>query len=137
MNYINTFIHVSPDTRAQEATAPVAKGGRKSIAVLEYELVFENPYTYTQEQVQFAVHVRRQGVSDQELRARRDELWRAFFSKSRACMRTSPLAKTYGWGLHFNEQGRVALVPVQSVDYERLANNPSVTQTYAVRSKRA
>ncbi len=31
------------------------------------------------------------------------------------------LAKTYGWGLHFNAEGRVALVPVESADYRRLA----------------
>jgi hypothetical protein len=68
---------------------------------------------------------------------RRSELWQEFFSKPRACMRSSPLAKTYGWGLHFNTEGRVALVPIESTDYERFASSQSIKHTRAMRSKRA
>jgi hypothetical protein len=137
MNYVNTFIQVAPDTSAKEATVPVPKAGKKSIAVLEYELISKKPYTYTQEEVQFAVHIQRQGTSARELKARRSELWQEFFSKPRACMRSSPLAKTYGWGLHFNTEGSVALVPIESTDYERFASSQSIKQTRAMRSKRA
>lgn len=137
MNYVNTFIQVAPDTSATEATVPVPKAGKKTLAVLEFEFISEQPYTYTQEEVQFAIYMQRQGISAHELKARRSELWQAFFSKSRACMRTSPLAKAYGWGLHFNTEGKVALVPIESADYGRFASSQSIEQTRAMRSKRA
>ncbi|HET8608189.1 MAG TPA: DUF6157 family protein [Burkholderiales bacterium] len=136
MNYTNTFIHVAPDTKAEEATAPVSRAGKKSIAVLEYELISGNPYTYTQEEVQFAVYTQRQGIPARDLKARRTELWREYFSRPRACMRCSPLAKIYGWGLHFNTDGKVALVAVESTDYKHLASSRSVRQTQAMRSRR-
>lgn len=55
MNYVNTFIQVAPDITAKEATVPVPKGGKKPIATLEYELISAEPYTYTQEEGQFAI----------------------------------------------------------------------------------
>jgi hypothetical protein len=137
VNYYNTFIAVAPDTSVKVGTAPVARAGKKSVAVLEYELICAQPYTYTQEEVQFAVHVQRQSVPPAELRARRAELWNEFFSKPLACMRASPLPKSYGWGLHFNEEGKVALVAVESPEYQRLSNNNTIEQTRALRSRRA
>ncbi len=136
MNYVNTFIQVAPDTTAKKATVPVPKAGKKSIAVLEYELISAKPYTYTQEEVQFSIHVQRQGISARDLKARRNELWREFFSKPCACMRTSPLAKSYGWGLHFNTEGKVAVVPLESAEYRRLASTQSIKLTRVMRSKR-
>lgn len=137
MNYSQTFIHVAADTRAQASNVPTVKpGAAKTVAVLEYELIAAAPYTLTQEEVQFAVHVRRQGLSDADVGARRDALWRAFFSKPMACMRCSPLPKTYGWGLHFDERGRVALVPMESPRYAELAEDPALAQTRAMSSRR-
>ena len=57
MNYYNTFIAVAPDTLVKAGTVPVERAGKKSIAVLEYGLISAKPYTFTQEEVQFAVHV--------------------------------------------------------------------------------
>ena len=136
MNYYNTFIAVAPDTPVKVGTAPVARAGKKSVAVLEYELISAQPYTYTQEEVQFAVHVQRKAIPAAELRVRRVDLWNEFFSKSLACMRASPLPKSYGWGLHFNEEGKVALVAVESPEYERLSSSGAIEQTRALRSRR-
>ncbi|MBC2024650.1 hypothetical protein HCJ73_10370 [Listeria booriae] len=60
----------------------------------------------------------------------------AFFAKSQACMRTSPLGKKYGWGLHFNEDGYVKLVAVESDEYQEFANQKDLTITRAMKSKR-
>lgn len=136
MNYINTFIAVSPDTKAKAGTVPLARGGKRSIAQIEYELIASHPYELTQEEVQFSVHVERTGVTPAELEAKRSELWSAFFSKSMACMRTSPLAKSYGWGLHFDHEGKVALVPMESQQYQELSSSSSIAQTRAMTSKR-
>jgi hypothetical protein len=136
VNYYNTFIAVAPDTSAKVGTVPVERTGTKSVAVLEYELISAKPYTYTQEEVQFAVHVQRQAIPSAELGARRVELWNEFFSKPLACMRASPLPKSYGWGLHFNEESKVALVALESPEYERLSSSIAIQQTRAMRRRR-
>ncbi|WP_409484319.1 DUF6157 family protein [Arsenicicoccus dermatophilus] len=51
-------------------------------------------------------------------------------------LRTSPLAKTYGWGIHSDGQGRVALVPLGSARYAELLADGSVTKVAAMRSAR-
>jgi hypothetical protein len=137
VNYFNTFIAVSPDTSAEFGTVPPERNRTKSIAVLEYELISSKPYKLTQEEVQFSVHVQRSGISAAETKSRKSELWERFFSKPTACMRTSPLPRSYGWGLHFNAEGKVALVAMESAAYKRLASNRSIEQTRAMRSKRA
>lgn len=137
MNYIDTFISVAPDTTAKTGTVPPARDAAKSIARLEFELISARPHAYTQEEVQFAVHLQRRGIRADELATRRTELWSEFFSKPMACMRCSPLPKSYGWGLHFDGAGRVALVAMDSAEYRRLSRDARITQVSALRSKRA
>lgn len=112
-------------------------GRPKSVATLEYELIAGAPCTHTHEDVQFAVHLARTRASTL-LGADAPSISRAeFFSKSHACMRASALPKTYGWGLHFDDHGRVALVGVETDRYRQLASDPSLTHMPAMRSKRA
>ena len=91
MNYYDTFIRVAPDCPVSEAVVPTGKREAKSIPQIEYELLSENPYTFTQEELLFAVHVRRQGIGEGDLKARRAALWEEFFGKPRACLRASML----------------------------------------------
>lgn len=137
MNYVNTFIAVAPDTTAKAGTVPPGRSDNKSVAQLEHEIISGNPYALTQEDVQFSVHVRRQGISASKLKAKRAKFWSEFFSKPMACMRASPLPKSYGWGLHFDAEGKVALVAMESPEYERLLKNSAIKQLFAMRSKRA
>ena len=137
MNYVNTFIAVAPDTAAKAGTVPPGRSDKKSIAQLEYELISGKACTLTQEEVQFSVYVQRQGISAAELKDRRAKLWSEFFSKPMACMRASPLPKSYGWGLYFDAEGKVALVAMESPEYKRRLNNPAIRQLSAMRSKRA
>lgn len=92
MNYLNTFIAVAPDTSAKAGTVPPEQGGKKSIAL----------------------HVRRRGISATDIKANRSQLWQDFFSKPMACMRASPLPKPFGWGLHFDAAGKVALIAAEN-----------------------
>jgi hypothetical protein len=137
MNYVSTFIEVAPDSKAGAGTAPPARGEKPTVAQLEYALINVRPYQLTQEDVLFAVHVERTGIDARRLAATRDKLWSEFFAKPMACMRASPLPKSYGWGLHFDAKGRVALVGVETKQYARLAKDPSVKHLVAMRSKRA
>ena len=49
----------------------------------------------------------------------------------------SALAKRYGWGIHNNPEGKIALVAVESPEYKQLRNDPRTTKIRAFRSKRA
>ncbi|MFP3836102.1 DUF6157 family protein, partial [Chryseobacterium sp. SIMBA_028] len=59
-----------------------------------------------------------------------------FFSKGQPCLRTSPLSKRYGFGIHHDSEGKVALFPVESKDYQTFLNDDSITKVKAMRSKR-
>jgi hypothetical protein len=52
-------------------------------------------------------------------------------------LRSSPLPKTYGFGLLFNEKGRVALAPMESDEYREALGRGRVKVLKALRSKRA
>jgi len=121
-NYYNTFITVSKDCPVERGMVPPEKKSGKTKPGIEYELVFNHPYAYTQEDVLFETYVRHKEVPEEELSARRDDIRSAFFSKPMACMRASMLPKKYGWGLHFNAEGKVALVARESAEYDHYAN---------------
>lgn len=137
LNYYGTFIQVAPDCPVNAGIVPVQRGAKKTVPVLEYELLTGNPYGYTQEEVLFTVYAERLGLPADELASRRGELWAEFFAQSRACLRASSLPKRYGWGIHFDSEGRIALYPMESDEYQRLAGDAALTQLLAMRSKRA
>jgi hypothetical protein len=120
-NYYNTFITVSGDCPTERGLIPPEKKNGKSKPRIEYELVHNQPYTFTQKELMFQTHVLHKEISEEELALRGTEIRSAFFSKPMACMRASMLPKKYGWGLHFNEEGKVALVARESEAYDRFA----------------
>ena len=139
LNYYNTFITVSPDTKAKASAAPIPKGDKKTKAVIQYELLSDHPYEYTQEEILFETEYRHKGLTENEIASRRSELWDSFFQKSHACLRTSPLCKTYGFGIHFDKAGKAALYPMESDEYAAFAagERGDVKVVSAMRSKRA
>jgi hypothetical protein len=137
MNCVETMIRVSLDSPTQTAIIPTSKDGKKTVAVLEFELLMGEPYTYTQDKVQFAVHAMHKNISDAELEAHLIDLYAAFVAKPRACFRASPLPKKYGWGVHYDDQGRIALHAVNSPEYQRLTQLEGTKQLLAMRSSRA
>jgi hypothetical protein len=120
-NYYDTFILVAPDCPAAQATVPPEKKTGKTKARIEFELASEHPYRYTQEELLFETHVRHKGIAEAELETRGEQLKAAFFQKPQACLRSSMLPKKYGWGIHFNAEGRLALIPVESEAYRQFA----------------
>lgn len=132
MNDYNTFISVSEDCPVAVAEIPQAKKGSKTVPVLHYEIMANHPYEYTQMDVLFEVHARRNGIPEADRQGEREK----FFSKGQPCLRTSSLGKRYGWGIHHNEQGKVALYAIESDEYQSLINDPSLKQVKAMRSSR-
>ncbi len=132
-NYASTFIQVADDCPVTEAEVPRAKAGKATVASLQYDLLAAKPYELTSDDLLFEVHATRRGVTDSD----REQARNAFFAKSQACLRASPLGKRYGWGLHHDEHGRVALVGLGTEEYARLAKDDTLKQLKAMRSKRA
>lgn len=132
-NYINTFIEVADDCPAAKAEIPPLRGKAKTAARIQYELISDNPYGYTSDEVIFHVHADKQKIADEDKPNERER----FFSKGQPCMRASALAKRYGWGVHSDASGRIAIYPVESDEYKKLVNNNNLNHLKAMRSKRA
>jgi hypothetical protein len=133
MNYYDTLIEVAADCPVAAARVPQARGGKKTKAVVEYELLAEHPYTYTEEDIAFETYAVLHDI--------RKAIWPAertkFLNKGHPHLRVSALAKRYGWGMHNNAEGKVALVAVESPLYTRLLNDPRIAKIKAFRSSRA
>lgn len=132
-NYVNTFIRVAEDCPATEAESPLPRGGKPTVASLQFELITARPYELTSDDVLFEVHAERQGLSAPD----RDEARVQFFAKPQACLRASPLGKRYGWGIHSDADGHVAVFAIGTDEYDALVADESITQLRAMRSKRA
>ncbi|HEU4328076.1 MAG TPA: DUF6157 family protein [Roseiflexaceae bacterium] len=130
-NYTNAFITVAEDCKAATGTVPPEKP-EPTVARMQFELIQANPYRYTSDEVIFAVYAARNRITPEEFEARRAE----FFSKGQACLRASPLAKSYGWGIHHDGEGKVALYALGSEEYDRLRADASLKQLKAMRSSR-
>jgi len=135
----DTFVLVAPDCPVSCGTIPVPRGPAPTVAVLQHELLTSRPYALTLEDLMVAVHVRREGLSEADAKARAAEIRATLFGKAYPCMRASPLPKKYGWGVHHDGAGRIALYGVESPEYGRLASNAGggVAVVAAMRSKRA
>ncbi|WPP50468.1 DUF6157 family protein [Catalinimonas niigatensis] len=132
-NYYDTFIEVAEDCPVLFAEVPPQRGDEKSVANLLFEMVSRNPYRHTSDEVIFAVFAAKKDFTEEEL----EEEKAKFFSKGQACLRASPLTKRYGWGVHSNAEGKVALYALDSEEYKKLSEDQTLKHLKAMRSKRA
>lgn len=109
-NYYDTFIQVAEDTRVYSGTIPSSKGDNKTIAELQYELLVNNPYKFTSDDIFFQVFTIRNDLTKHE----HGEVRKNFFSKGQPCFRSSPLTKTYGFGVHADKYGKVAIFGMET-----------------------
>lgn len=129
-NYINTLIEPAEDCKSDRSTVPAERGGKPTVATLQYEMLNGHPYEYDSDEVLFSVYATRTGVSTSpESRA-------AFFAKGQPCFRASPLTKQFGWCVHSNERGRIALIEAGSHEHQRLLDDASVKKIRAMRNAR-
>ena len=128
-NYTNSFISVSPDSKARVGIEPeVAE--KPSLARRIYELIAERPYELTSDEVLIQVQAAQQEKSIEEVQD-------AFYAKGQPCLRSSLLVKKYGWGIHFNEEQKIALVDCASESYRQFTSDPNIAHYAGMRSKRA
>ena len=135
MNYVNTFIAVAQDCKATSGKIPPSRGSSETVAQIQYRMIAGSPYLYTQEDILFESWFARQKLSttEDEKNKLRDE----FFKKDQPCLRTSPLTRTYGWGIVFDAVGRAALCSVDSEEYQQFEESDAYTTVKALRTKRA
>lgn len=131
-NYQNTFIEIAEDCPARAGEVPQVKGAKRTAAVIQFEMIRESPYKYTSDDVLFQVYADRNNLKKEELPAAREQ----FFSKGQPCFRASPLPKRYGWGVHSNEEGKIAIFGCETTEYKRLSSDRDVKVVRAMRSSR-
>lgn len=131
-NYFNTLIEVSDDSQVTAASAPKSTRAAKTIAEWQYERLSRHPYKFTSDELLFDVYALRNNIPESEREAARMQ----FFSKGQACLRTSPLAKNFGFGIHADANGKLALIGCETAAYKALQQNPDVRKHKAMRSAR-
>ncbi len=118
------------------AEVPPARA-QPTVAELQHRLLSSRPYELTEEQLHVRVHGLRKGFDEQAIGASYDELRAELYAKPQACLRASALTKRYGYGAHYDAQGRIGLYPRESDIYARLAGDSGLQQLAAMRSSRA
>jgi hypothetical protein len=112
------LILISEDSPNTRATIPSDDRSSKTVvARIEYEVLSENPYTHSRRDFFKLAHhdIRRKThlKIDSYLLAR------------------SLLVRQFGWGIHVDSNGKLALMPSESEEYGRLLNDPEVKNTRA------
>lgn len=131
-NYFDTFIEVAEDTKVSRGIIPPSKGDKKSVAQMQYDLISQNPYKYTSDDVLFQVYADRNDITKSGYKAARD----LFFSKGQACIRASPITKTYGFGVHCDNNGKIALYGMETEKYQEFLGDEKLKKVKAMRSSR-
>lgn len=131
-NYYNTFIEIAEDCKTDKGEMPPIRGQEKTVANLQFDMLYENPYKYTSDEVLFGVFAIRKEFEKGEMDERREH----YFSKGQPCFRASPLTKSYGWGIHSNEEGKIAMYGTETEEYQKYLSDDTIKKVKAMRNKR-
>lgn len=130
-NYFDTFIEVAEDTKADCGTVPPAKD-KKTAADMQYDLMSKKPYKYTSDDIFFLVFANRSDLTKADYKQAREQ----FFSKGQPCFRASPLTKTYGFGIHSDKDGKVALYGMETEEYQKFLADNKTRKVKAMKSRK-
>lgn len=136
----NAFVKVAPDCPASAGVVPPVKEDAKpSVHALQYMLLSEHPYRYTLDDLIYEVHIRHKAIPLEQLELEGAAIREELFRKSHPCMRASMLPKKFGWGVHHDADGRIALYGMETPEYRRFAegSDSRVKVEFAMRSKKA
>ncbi|MCD6069166.1 MAG: hypothetical protein K0S33_3992 [Bacteroidetes bacterium] len=131
-NYENTLIQIADDCPVESSEIPPVKGDKKSVANIQFDLISKHPYKFTSDDVIFQVYADRNDLTKKEYKEARAQ----FFSKGQPCLRTSPLTKRYGWGVHSDKDGKIALVGCETAEYKKLSKDKTLKTVKAMKSAR-
>lgn len=131
-NYFNTFIEVAEDTKVTCGARPPSKGDKQTIAGMQYELLVNHPYQFTSDDILFQVFADRNDLKKAAYQQARQQ----FFSKGQPCLRSSPLTKTYGFGVHADSNGKIAIFGMETEQYKQLQKDPKLKKVKAMRTSK-
>ena len=130
-SYRDTFVRIAPDCPESRAVEPPQRGKTVPLHLIQLDLLQTKPYHYTHEALVAECERRREtGETRAEILAR-------IRSKPLPCLRCSALAKRYGWGFHFDGDGKIAAIPAGGADYRAFEKRTDLQQVHAMRGKRA
>lgn len=130
-NYFDTFIEIAEDTKADSEFKPPTKD-KKTVAEMQYELIAKNPYKFTSDDIFFQVFADRNDLTEAEYKRAREQ----FFSKGQPCFRASPLTKTYGFGIHNDSNGKIALYGMETKEYQQFLADTKIKKVKAMKSSK-
>lgn len=113
------LITISDDSPANKSIIPENNG---TVPYIKYDVLVSSPYKYTAREFFEEVHFVRRN--------------RRHLKIERYSLKRIHLLKKYGWGLHINENKKIALIPCESEKYRQLLEDPSVKKTKAYRNNR-
>ncbi|SOD15493.1 DUF6157 family protein [Pedobacter xixiisoli] len=131
-NYQNTFIAIADDSNAARGEIPAEKADLKTLAGWQFDIISNNPYQYNSDDVLFLAHALQKDLLATEFNKAKAE----FFSKGQACLRASALGKRYGWGIHHDAEGKIAIYGCETPAYQDFLNQAGIKVVKAMRSKR-
>jgi hypothetical protein len=131
-NYTDTFIEIAEDSHAKAGEVPPLNGTEKTMANIQFEMIYDHPYQYTSDDVLFHCYATKNNIPKSELKSAREQ----FFSKGQPCFRASPLTKRYGFGVHSNKNGKIAIYACESAEYKKFLKDKSLTVVKAMKSKK-
>jgi hypothetical protein len=118
-NYKDTFIKIADDCPVTNGEVPPTKADTKTVANIQFEMVKKNPYKFTSDDILFQVFADKNDLTKSEYKEAREQ----FFSKGQPCFRASPLTKRYGWGVHYDKDGKMAIFGADSPEYEKFSKD--------------
>lgn len=131
-NYKDTFIEIGDDCPTTNGEVPPTKVDTKTVANIQFEMVSKNPYKFTSDDILFQVFADRNDLTQSEYKEAREQ----FFSKGQPCFRASPLTKRYGWGVHNDKDGKMAIFGAESAEYKKLSKDNTLKVVKAMKSSR-
>jgi Family of unknown function (DUF6157) len=131
-NYFNSFIEIAEDCPTATGEVPPTKTNAPTAATIQYEMLIKHPYKYTSDDILFQVFADKNDLTQSEYEEARQQ----FFSKGQPCFRASPLTKRYGWGVHYNEEGKMAIVSSESTEYKTFVKDKNLKVLKAMKSSK-
>ena len=131
-NYHDTFIEIADDCPVAIGEIPPMKGTEKTAANKQYEMINDHPFEYTSDDVLFHCFATKNKIRKSDLQTAREQ----FFSKGQPCFRASPLTKRYGFGIHSDKEGKMALYGCDTAEYKNLAKDKKLKVIKAMKSSK-
>ncbi|MFC1805592.1 DUF6157 family protein [Planctomycetota bacterium] len=114
--YREELIEVAEDCPVDHAVEPPDDRPNKTRARIAYEMLSEHPYQYTEIEFFHELDVVRRCKPNAKIRSYQ--------------IKRFPLVQKYGWGIHRNQQGKLALVAMESDRYRELQRTIKRTKSY-------